>query len=195
MEMAKTVEEYLSWHKEYKPLLGKLRSILNHTELEETLKWGIPTYTINKKNVVSIGAFKSYAGLWFFNGVFLKDESKVLVNAQDGTTKGMRQWRFNSVEELDENLIKSYLLESIQNQKEGKEIKPEKKPLLIPAELKEVLASDSQLAEAFEELSLSNKRDFAEHIESAKRNETKQSRLQKIIPMIKNGIGLNDKYK
>lgn len=195
MEMAKTIEEYLEWHSEYKPLLEKLRSILLSTELTETLKWGIPTYTINKKNVVGIGAFKTYAGLWFFNGVFLKDEYNVLINAQEEKTKGMRQWRFESIKDVDEKLVNTYLQEAIQNQKDGKEIKPEKKPLAIPDELKEAFASDSQLYEAFEELSLSNKRDFVEHIESAKRAGTKQSRLEKIIPMIKAGIGLNDKYK
>jgi uncharacterized protein YdeI (YjbR/CyaY-like superfamily) len=119
----------------------------------------------------------------------------VLINAQEGTTKGMRQWRFNSIEDVNEDLIKSYLLEAIQNQKEGKEIKPEKKPLTIPDELKEVLASDAQLSEAFDRLTLTNKRDFVEHIETAKRAETKQARLQKIIPMIRDGVGLYDKYK
>jgi uncharacterized protein YdeI (YjbR/CyaY-like superfamily) len=195
MEMTKSVEEYLESHNDYRPLLEKLRSILNTTEFQETMKWGIPTYTINNKNVVGIGAFKSYAGLWFFNGVFLKDEAKVLINALEGTTKGMRQWRFNSIEDVNEDLIKQYLQEAIQNQKEGKEIKPEKKPLIIPDELKEVLASDVQLFEAFDQLTLTNKRDFVEHIETAKRAETKQSRLQKIIPMIRDGIGLFDKYK
>lgn len=195
MEMAKTVEEYLDIHKEYRPLLEKLRSILLSTELKEAVKWGIPTYTVNNKNVVGIGAFKSYAGLWFFNGVFLKDEAKVLINAQEEKTKGMRQWRFASIEELDEELIKSYLVEAIQNQKEGKEVKPEKKPLIIPEEMKEVLASNTPLSEAFDRLTLTKKREFTEHIESAKRAETKQSRLEKIIPMIMDGIGLNDKYK
>ncbi|MFT6866126.1 MAG: hypothetical protein ACJA08_000955 [Cyclobacteriaceae bacterium] len=76
IEMAKSIEEYLESHGEYRTLLHKLRSILNSTELTETLKWGIPTYTVNGKNLVGIGAFKTYVGLWFFNGSFLKDEEK-----------------------------------------------------------------------------------------------------------------------
>lgn len=195
MKMAKSVEEYLIDNKEYKPLLEKLRSILLSTELTETVKWGIPTYTINNKNIVGIGAFKSYAGLWFFNGTFLKDEAKVLINAQEEKTKGMRQWRFNSVKDVDGKLVKAYVLEAIQNQKDGKEIKPDKKPLIIPDELKEALVSDTLILEAFDQMSLTNKRDFAEYIASAKRTETKHSRLEKIIPMIKEGIGLHDKYK
>lgn len=193
--MAKTVEEYLEMQPEHRPLLDELRRILNSTELVETVKWGIPTYQIDKKNVVGIGAFKSYAGLWFFQGVFLKDEAKVLINAQEEKTKGMRQWRFGSVDEVDEKLILKYVHEAIQNQKDGKEIKPEKKRLIIPVELKEALASDTGLSEVFDKLNLTKKREFTEHIADAKRVETKQKRLKKIIPMIKEGIGLYDKYQ
>ncbi len=193
--MAQTVEEYFDDHPEYRKELDHLRSILNATELVETVKWGIPTYTINNKNVVGLGAFKSYVGIWFFNGSFLKDSARKLINAQEGKTKGMRQWRFERANEIDEKLIVSYLEEAIQNQKDGKEVKPEKKPLIIPDELKEALASDSQLSELFDQLSLTNRRDYAEHIAEAKREETKQKRLEKIIPMIKKGVGLNDKYK
>ncbi|WP_420578559.1 YdeI/OmpD-associated family protein [Ekhidna sp.] len=193
--MAKTPEEYISLNKEYRPLLEKLQSILLSTELEEKMKWGIPTYCLKNKNVAGIGAFKSYAGLWFFNGSFLKDESKKLINAQEGKTKGMRQWRFESVDEIDEKLVRSYIEEAIQNQKKGKEIKPEKKPLLVPDELKEALASDGFLSEVFDSMSLSCKREYTEYIAEAKRPETKQKRLEKIIPMIREKVGLNDKYK
>ena len=193
--MAKSPEEYLSWYPEYNDLLSKLRSVLNKTELVEKMKWGIPTYCLKNKNVIGIGAFKSYAGIWFFNGVFLKDEHQVLINAQEGKTKGMRQWRFESTKEVDEELLLLYINEAIQNQKEGKEIKPEKKPLLIPDELKEALASDSKLSETFDELSLSSKREYAEYIMEAKRAETKIKRLEKITPMILEKVGLNDKYK
>ena len=195
MKMAKTPEEYFADNPDYLDILEKLRSILLNTELEEKMKWGIPTYCLKDKNVAGIGAFKSYAGIWFFNGVFLKDPENVLINAQEGKTKGMRQWRFEAIGELDEALILTYIKEAIENQKAGKEVKPEKKPLVIPEELKEALASDSQLSEIFDGLSLSVKREFAEHIEEAKREETKQKRLEKIIPMILDGVGLNDKYK
>jgi len=196
MEMAKTPEDYIAQQSELnQAILEQLIAILCNSELEEKMKWGIPTYCLKNKNVVGIGGFKGYAGLWFFNGSFLKDESKVLINAQEGKTKGMRQWRFESVEAIDKLLIQKYLLEAIQNQKEGKELQPEKKPLLLPDELKEAMASDAQLSEQFEQLKLTLKREFAEYIADAKRAETKQTRLSKIIPMIKQGIGLNDKYR
>ena len=195
MKMAKTPEEYLSWHPDYRDILNKLRAIFSKTELEETMKWGILAYCLKNKNVAGIGAFKSYAGIWFFNGVFLKDDAKVLINVQEEKTKGLRQWRFKSIDKPNEKLILAYVEEAIKNQKEGKEIKPEKKPLIIPDELKEVLASDGILSEAFDSLLPSCKREYAEYIDEAKRAETKQKRLERITPMILEKVGLNDKYK
>ena len=78
--MAKSVEEYLG-ENVWKDGLTLLREILLDTELVEELKWGTPHYTIDSKIVVGIAGFKQYFGLWFHNGVFLKDESKVLINA------------------------------------------------------------------------------------------------------------------
>ncbi|MEQ8470058.1 MAG: YdeI/OmpD-associated family protein [Marinoscillum sp.] len=193
--MSKTVEEYLSKHPEYNKELTLLRTILNNTELEETVKWGIPNYTIKGKNVVGIGAFKSYVGLWFYNGSFLTDKHKVLINAQEGKTKGMRQWRFENISDIDEKLITQYVLEAIENQNQGKEIKPEKKPVVIPDELKEALSKNSQLSEAFDKLTPGKQKEYGEYIAEAKRSETRQKRLDKIIPMIQLGVGLNDKYK
>ncbi|REE01744.1 YdeI/OmpD-associated family protein [Marinoscillum furvescens] len=195
MEKNKTVEEYLSKHTEYAAELTKLREILNSTELVETVKWGIPTYTINGKNVVGIGAFKSYTGLWFFNGSFLSDPKGILINAQEGKTRGMRQMRFENLEAIDEEVVRAYALEAIENQKQGKEIKPEKKPLVIPDELKEVLSQDAKLSEQFDSLTPGKQKEYAEYIADAKRADTKQKRLEKITPMILAGVGLNDKYK
>ncbi len=196
MEMSKSVEEYFEKNPKWQKELERLRSILLQTEFIETLKWGIPTYTINKKNVVGLAAFKNYVGLWFFNGSFLKDDYQKLMNAQEGKTKGMRQWRFNSLEEIDERLILEYSYEAIQNQKDGKEIKVERnKPLVIPVELERVLSKNKELKLLFEGFTKSKQREFAEHIASAKREATKMSRLEKIIPMILSGVGLNDKYR
>lgn len=196
MHSNKTVEEFLVKQDQWKDALIHIRNLLLETELTETIKWGMPVYTINGKNVVGIGAFKSYVGIWFFQGLFLSDSKKVLVNAQDGKTKGMRQMRFSSIDEMDGDLIREYIIEAIQNQKDGKEIKPErKKGLNIPVELEDKLQQDQDLKESFDSFTPGKQREFAEYIESAKRVETKLSRLEKIIPMISQGIGLNDKYK
>lgn len=177
--------------------LSILRKIITSTELEETIKWSIPTYTINNKNVLGIGAFKNHLGLWFFQGVFLKDEEQVLRNAQDGKTKAMRQMIFNSVEEIDKDIVLKYVLDAIENQKLGKEIKPDrkKKGVDIPNELSDRLNADNELKSSFDSLAPYKQKEYCEHISSAKREATKLSRIEKILPMIKQGIGLNDKYR
>ncbi len=93
-------------------------------------------------------------------------------------------------------MIRRYVAEAIQNQKDGKEIKPDrKKPIIIPPELQVQFEEDQNLRESFVGLTPGKQRDYTEYIQSAKRLETKMSRLEKIIPIINQGIGLNDKYK
>ena len=196
MQSKNTVETYLTKHEKWGKILTKFREILLSTELEETIKWGAPVYMINGKNVVGMGAFKSYVGLWFFQGSFLEDHAGLLVNAQDGKTKALRQLRFTCEDEIDFNIIKSYIDEAIQNQKAGKELKPDtKKPLLVPKELKSILESDADLKHKFENFTPGKQREFADHISEAKQETTRIKRVQKIIPMIKAGTGLNDKYR
>ncbi len=89
-----------------------LQTIISKTNLVETIKWGAPVYTLNGKNIVGITGFKNHFALWFYKGVDLKDESNVLVNAQEGVTKSLRQWRFTSKSEINEKLILEYIEEA-----------------------------------------------------------------------------------
>ena len=197
MKKVTSVEEYIETHEKWTDALTILREIINATELEETLKWSAPVYALNGKNVLGLGAFKNHFGLWFFNGVFLKDDKNLLVNAQE-KTKAMRQMRFESLDEIDKHTVLEYVKEAIENQRLGKELKPEKttkKAITIPEELKQELKRNSTLNTNFETLSPYKQKEYCEYIASAKREATKESRLEKIVPMILQGIGLNDKYK
>jgi uncharacterized protein YdeI (YjbR/CyaY-like superfamily) len=174
-----------------------LKSIIAKTTLVETTKWGGCVYVHNNKNVVGVGGFKNFFTLWFFNGVFLKDEKKHLVNANEGVTKSLRQWRFTSKDEINETEILAYIQEAIENEIQGKIIKPEKTKgaVSIPDILQNVLNTNTDLKEAFQKFSPYKQKEFVEYIETAKRDETKLSRIEKIKPMILNQIGLNDKYR
>jgi uncharacterized protein YdeI (YjbR/CyaY-like superfamily) len=197
MKKINSVEEYIESHERWTNALTLLRTIINSTEAVETLKWSAPVYTINGKNIVGLGAFKHHFGIWFFNGVFLKDEQKYLVNAQEGKTKALRQMRFTSINEIDKSVVLAYVREAIENQKLGKEIKPNrsKKETIIPNELKQELIKDSSFNLCFNNLTPYKQREYCEHIATAKREATKINRLEKIKPMILQGIGLHDKYK
>jgi uncharacterized protein YdeI (YjbR/CyaY-like superfamily) len=177
--------------------LELLKTIIAKTELVETNKWGGCVYVHNNKNIVGVGGFKKFFTLWFFNGVFLKDEKKHLINANEGVTKSLRQWRFTSKEEINEKEILAYILEAIENEKQEKITKPEKtkNELIIPILLQKELDFDNDLKETFLKFSPYKQKEFVEYIEAAKREETKLSRIEKIKPMILNQIGLNDKYR
>lgn len=172
-----------------------LKSIIDKSELVETIKWGGPVYVFNKKNVVGIGGFKEYFTIWFFNGVFLKDEKKKLINAQEDKTKSLRQWRFTSKEEVNETEVLAYILEAIENEKQGKIIKPSKKETIVSELLEKEMSQNKVLAEAFQKFSPYKQYEFLEYIETAKQEKTKLSRIEKVIPMILENIGLNDKYR
>ena len=191
------VLDYITTKSKWTQELELLRSVLVELPLEETIKWGAPVYVYKNKNIVGLSAFKNYCGLWFFQGVFLNDDKKVLQNAQEEKTHAMRQWRFCALNEIDVVLVKEYILEAILNSEKGKELKPVKntKPLIIPTELQLALDNNEVLKECFTQFSLSKKREYANYISEAKRDTTKHKRLEKIIPVIIKRLGLNDKYK
>jgi len=120
MPAKKTVDDYLIDVSHWQAELLDLRRILLSTELKETIKWGMPCYTHNGQNIVGMGGFKSYFGLWFHQGVFLSNSAKILINAQTGKTKALRQWRMTSARDINPDLIKSYVTESIEHAAAGK---------------------------------------------------------------------------
>ena len=196
MKRYKSVDEYVASAEHWQAELARLREIVASTPLEETVKWGAPCYTHQGKNVVGLGAFKSYVGLWFHQGALLEDSEGVLVNAQEGKTKALRQWRFTSKSQIRARTIKAYIKEAIALVEQGKEIKPDRsKRIVIPDELAGAFRKNNKARAAFDKLSKSCQREYADHVGDAKREETRLRRVEKIIPMILEGKGLHDKYR
>ena len=196
MNSAKTPDEFFANQTQWSTSLRKFREILLKTDLEETIKWGVPVYTLEGKHVVGVCGFKSYVGIWFYQGALLSDPAGFLINASEGKTKALRQLRFTSEKEIDYNLVRRYIAEAITNQKSGREIKPEKeKPLVIPDELLVALEKDANLKLCFESITKFRQREYAEYIGEPVRPETRLTRLDKAIPMIREKVGLNDKYR
>lgn len=196
MEKSEKLEAYYEKEHPFMEGISRLREIALKTEAKEDFKWSIPVYTLNNKNVFGICKFKSHFGVWFFNGVFLKDPKKMLENAQEGKTKGMRHWKFQNLSEVDEKVVLAFMKEALENQKKGLEVKAEKtKKVTIPELLQSELKKDSQLKAAFEKFTPYKQKEFSEYIAEAKQDKTKLRRLEKILPMIKQGVGLNDAYR
>ena len=193
MIKASNVDDYIA-QSEWKKEVSMLRALILECGLEESVKWGAPCYTIKRKNVVGLASFKTYVGLWFHNGVFLKDAAKHLIQASE-KTKGLRQWRFQHLNEINADEVRNYIQVAILNQSLGKEIKAATRSLAIPEELAQCFENNQAVQTAFEGLTKGKQKEYAEYISNAKRHETKVSRIDKIIPMILSGIGLNDQYR
>lgn len=196
MDDFKTVDDFYDAQQQWHEELNILRALILGAGLKEEIKWGSPIYTHNGKNIVGLTGFKSYFGIWFYQGVYLEDKHELLINAQEGTTKALRQMRFTSLKKLDLPIILSYVKEAILNQEKGLEMKADRnKPILIPKELAKLFKENQTLRQRFSQFKKTQQREFAEYISAAKQEKTRQTRLEKIIPMIEQGVGLNDKYR
>lgn len=173
-----------------------MQQIIQQTSLKKEFKWGSYIYTHKGKNVIGWGGFKNFFSLWFYNGVFLTDRDKHLISASEGKTKALRQWRFEDVKDMDTEKIAKYIQESIQTIDAGKELKPTKSPTKAPTGLLlEALQTDPTFAESFQALTPGKQKEYIEYIDEAKQEKTKQSRIEKIKPLVLAKRGLNDKYK
>ncbi|MGW9686950.1 YdeI/OmpD-associated family protein [Flagellimonas sp. 2504JD1-5] len=197
MEKAEKLEAYYQTEHRFKAEINALRKLALQTDCEEAYKWNFPVYTVNGKNVFGICRFKNHFGVWFFNGALLSDPKKLLSNAQEGKTKGMRHWKLGSMDDIDSQEVLNYISEAIENQKKGLAIVPEKtsKEVQVPVLLEQALTEYKATKKAFEKLSPHKQKEFCEYIADAKQEKTKVRRLEKILPMIAKGVGLNDAYR
>ncbi|MEE9364641.1 MAG: DUF1801 domain-containing protein [Cellulophaga sp.] len=196
MDISEKIDAFYTKDHIFKEGISILRELTKKTALEEDYKWNIPVYTINNKNILGICAFKSYFGIWFFDGVFLSDQKKILVNAQKGKTRGMRHWKFSAASSIDKTEVLNYMQEAIANSKKGITLLPQKrKKLQVPLLLKNAFDKDNNLKKCFFLLTSYKQEEYLEYINTAKQEKTKTTRLEKIIPLILKGKGLNDVYR
>ena len=188
------VDQYISKAKSWKDEITLLRTILLSCKLEEAIKWGQPCYTINNKNIAMIAPFKAHCDIAFFNGAALKDEKALLVKA-GVNTQSARQMRFINVQEITKfkSVIKSYVKEAIENEKQGVKLTPAEKaePILVE-ELEAIFKKNAPLKKAFAALTPGRQRAYLIHFSGAKQAATRVARIEKYINAILAGRGIND---
>lgn len=192
--MEKSVDEYLQKAKQWKEEMTQLRTILLSCKLDEAIKWGQPCYSVNNKNLVIIAPFKAHCDLGFFNGATLKDEKKILVKA-GVNTQSSRQMRFINVQEITKlkSVIKSYVKEAIENEKQGiKSTSTENIEPIIVEELEAIFKKNAPLKKAFASLTPGRQRAYLIHFSGAKQAATRVARIEKNIDAILAGRGIND---
>jgi uncharacterized protein YdeI (YjbR/CyaY-like superfamily) len=178
------------WHDE----LLALRALLQDTELEESIKWGMPCYVFQGKNVAMMAAFKDYCCLSFFKGALLDDPEGILVFAGQDSQVG-KQFRFTSVEVLAAvaETLRNYIAEAIQVEISGKKVA--RKPIevrTIPDELVLRFREAPELEAAFRALTPGRQRAYLLHFSGAKQSATRVARIAKCEYLILAGKGLNE---
>jgi len=187
------VDGYLAKEKKWQEEQKKLRKIVLDCQLTEVLKWRHPCYTFQNKNIVLIGSFKEYCALLFVKGALLKDAKRILV--QPGITQAGRQIRFTSLREIVkmETILKTYIKEAIEVEKSG--LKVNKKTTAdfdVPEEFQNKLDKIPALKAAFDALTPGRQRGYLFYFSGAKQSKTRESRVEKYIPQILKGKGLDD---
>ena len=178
------------WRAEFE----KLRRIILESQLTEELKWGVPCYTIEGKNVVLIHGFKDYCAILFFKGALLKDSKKILIQ-QTKNVQAARQARFTSGQEIDElkAILKGYIGEAIEAEKNGLKVSLKKtREYKIPEEFQKQLEENPGLKRAFAALTPGRQRAYILYFSAPKQSKTRQSRIENHIQQIFDGLGLND---
>ncbi|MEH6853649.1 YdeI family protein [Priestia megaterium] len=193
-KMNPKVDEFLSKAKKWKEEYETLRKIVLDCELTEDFKWMNPCYTFEKKNIVLIHGFKEYCALLFPKGSLLQDSHGVLIQ-QTENVQGARQIRFTNVQEIAEKeaILKAYIYEAIEVEKAGLKVKAKKpEELIIPEELQHKFDEIPALKTAFTTLTPGRQRAYILYFSGAKQSKTRESRIEKCIPNILTGKGLND---
>ena len=178
------------WQEEFR----KLRTIILGCGLTEELKWGKPCYTFRQSNVVLIHGFQEYCALLFMKGALLKDAKGILVQ-QTENVQAARQVRFTNVREIAkmEPILKSYIKQAIEIEKAGLEVDYRKtSEFKVPEEFQNKLNAIPALRTAFDALTPGRQRGYLLYFSGAKQSKTRESRVEKCMPQILKGKGLDD---
>jgi uncharacterized protein YdeI (YjbR/CyaY-like superfamily) len=188
------VDFYFDKNEQWQKELEQLRVIVLDCGLTEELKWGTPCYTYLNKNIVLLHVFKEYCAILFFKGALLNDADGILIQ-QTENTQATRQIRFTHVREIGKQkaMIKAYIYEAIEVEKAGLEVKFKKNTdLVFPEEFQHQLDRNPALKTAFEALTPGRQRAYHLYFSAAKQSKTRASRVEKYMPQILRGKGLDD---
>jgi uncharacterized protein YdeI (YjbR/CyaY-like superfamily) len=176
--------------------LEMLRQIVLDCGLTEELKWGVPCYTVQGKNVLLVSAFKNHCAISFFKGALLADQKGILVKPGENSqaSRLIKITDVSQIRNLEED-ITAYIYEAVEVEKAGLKVEFKKNPESIPEELENRFSNDPTLQTAFEALTPGRQRGYILYFSAPKQSKTRESRIDKCIGKILNGEGLNDKYQ
>jgi uncharacterized protein YdeI (YjbR/CyaY-like superfamily) len=188
------VDFYFNKAKKWQEELEQLRMIALDCGLDEELKWGCPCYTFQKNNIVLIHAFKEYCAFLFFKGALLNDANGILIQ-QTENVQAARQIRFTNIREIIDMKpeLKAYIYEAIEVEKAGLKVELKNtREFTVSEEFQYKLDKIPALKTAFEALTPGRQRGYLLHFAAPKQSKTREARVEKYIPQILDGKGLDD---
>ena len=194
MNATKQVDGYIRKNEQWQDELQMLRRIILTSPLTEEVKWRVPVYTLDGKNVLFLGSMNECCVLSFIKGVLMKDPKRILIQ-QTEESQSVRIIRFTNVREIEqmESTLKAYIGEAIEVEKSGLKVKlktiTERK---IPDELQTQFNKSPGLKKAFQSLTPGRQRAYLLYIGGAKQSQTREARVMKHLPRILQGKGLDD---
>jgi len=178
-----------------RPILEKVRARVHAVlpEVEETMKWSMPTYTVGGKIVLITSAFKAHAALNFWRGQEIGDVSpKAGAMGQFG--------RLTSVEdlppdtELDALIGEAAALAKTAPAPRKTKHEPRPAPEMHP-DFASALAKADKAKSTFDNFPPSCRREYLEWISEAKREETRNKRIATAVEWLAEGKRRNWKYE
>ena len=180
------------------PILKHLRKLVHAgcPQVEETMKWSMPHFDY-KGMMCGMAAHKQHCSFGFWRG------AELALPAERTESDGMGHFgRITSLGDLpDDETLLGYVRAAVALKDAGvkkpSQAKAKKEPaaLEIPDYFTVALRNNKAAQQTFEKFSQSHRKEYIEWVTSAKRDETRESRLATAIEWLAEGKSRNWKYE
>lgn len=190
------VDAYIAKSADFaKPILNHIRTVVHEAcpPVEETIKWSMPHFDYGGI-LCSMAAFNEHCAFHLWHGSLI---------VENGTREAMGQFgRITKVSDLPpKKAMIGYIKAGMKLRDEGvtsptrSKAKKKSVEVVVPVELTTALKKNKKALAAFESFPPSHKREYAEWISEAKREETRKKRVDNAVEWITEGKGRNWKYE
>ena len=194
------INTYIAEQDEWKRrILVRIRQLIHQTDpgITEAWRWDKPHFD-HEGIMVGMCAFKEFVSVWFHKGALIKDPGKLFEALGKGEEKGLRAYKIHENEAIDEPSFIELVKQAIALNLKGTtlaEAKGPRKALVIPEDLESVLHKDPTAWANWEAFTYTHKKEYAEWVSDAKKDETRKRRIAQALEMIREGKGKEDKHR
>ena len=189
------VDAYIANKAEFaQPILTHLRAILHEAcpECEETIRWGMPSFTYKGKILAQFAAFKAHATFGYWNDSMLSQDEK--------NRSAMGQFgRLTTLDDLPDRADMVALTRKsmtlIDDGVKAPRVTGKKPPLTVPQDMRAAIDAVPAAKACFDGFAPSCQREYVEWVTEAKRDETRAKRLNQAIEWLTEGKKRNWKYE